>query len=381
MKLLIVAGGGGHFAAAFAVIQKIPKDWDVLVVGRKYAFEADKTPSLEYLTCQKLGIKFVSITTGRLQRNLSRHSLNMFIKMPVGFLQSIKIIKDYKPDVMLSFGGYVSLPVCFAARLLSIPIIVHEQTFGAGLANRIVSKFAQKVCISWESSRKYFPEEKVILTGNPIKQRAESRELSDEKILRLLSVAQDDKKIIFVTGGSGGAHAINVLIEGTLEKLLQKYIVIHQTGDAKEYGDFDRLTAKKRSLNADLQKKYILTKFVEPDQVFDILEKSDLIVSRSGINIVTELLSVGKPVLFIPLPYGQHDEQLTNALFVKKFGLAEIAEQKNLTPDNLLDLIVNMLKNIDSYKKHSIAAKKLIQKDAAVKIISLITDVNQQKKT
>lgn len=373
MKLLIVAGGGGHFAPALATIEQLPKNWEVLVVGRKYVFEADKTPSLEYQTAEKLGIKFESITTGRLQRNFSRHSLNMLLKMPVGFLQATNIIKNFKPDIVLSFGGYVSLPVCMAARFLNIPIIIHEQTFGAGLANKVISKFADKVCISWEQSKKFFPAKKVILTGNPIK-RYEGRSMK-------YKVFDEGLPIVFVTGGSSGAHAINILIENILEKLLEKYIIIHQTGDAKEYGDFDRIQKKKENLPQKLQNRYIMMKFVEPKDFYSFLEKADLVISRSGINTVTELLYLGKPALFIPLALGQRNEQLTNALFAKNLGLAEILEQKNLTGDELFIYINNMLKNIYSYKKHETDAKKLIHKDAAQKIISIISDVNQQKKT
>jgi len=372
MKLLIASGGGGHFAAGLAVIEELPKDWEVLVIGRKYAFEADKTPSLESITSAKLGINFKSITTGRLQRNLSPESFNIFLKMPIGFFQAVKIIKDFKPDIILSTGGYVSIPVGVAAKTLGVPIFVHEQTFGGGLANKIVGKFAQKIFISWEESKKYFPAEKVILTGNPIKKFSPSAKASADK-----QISNEKLPVIYVTGGSGGAHAINVLIEGCLEKLLEKYVVIHQTGAAKLYGDFDRLAQNKESLSTDLQKRYILAKFIDSHDVYAILKKADLVVTRSGINTVTELLYFGKPALFIPLPHGQRGEQLTNAAFVKNLGLSEIANQDELTPDGLYSQIDTMLKSIDLYQKNSEAGKKLVHLDAAQKIISLLKDVNR----
>ncbi len=209
MKLLIVAGGGGHFAPALAVIEAMPQDWEVMVVGRKYAFEADKTLSFEYQTSQKLGIPFTPITTGRLQRKLSPQSLVSLLKVPTGVVQSIKILQAYKPDVVLSFGGYVSVPVGLAARSLHIPIIVHEQILGAGLANKIVAKFADKVCVSWSQSKRFFPEKKVFLTGNPIRkvQTSEFPFTIAEKL-----------PVLYITGGSGGAHGINLLIEQCLVK-------------------------------------------------------------------------------------------------------------------------------------------------------------------
>ncbi len=373
MKLLIVAGGGGHFAPALAVIEELPKDWEVMVIGRKYVFEGENTLSLEYQTSQNLGIKFQTITTGRLQRKLTTHTLTSLVKVPVGYFQSLKILKDFKPDVVLSFGGYVSLPVGLAAKSLNIPIVVHEQILGAGLANKVVGKFAQKICVSWIESKKFFPSEKVVLTGNPTRKY----QVSSIKY----QVSKENLPLIYVTGGSGGAHAINVLVEDCLEKLLEKYIVIHQTGSSQEYGDFARLEKKKENLPAEMQKRYSVFKFVESAEVFPILNKADLVISRSGINTLTELLKLGKPSLLIPLPYGQHNEQLTNALFIKQLGLAEVADQKTLTGDKLFELVEKMIRNLNEYKSHAKDGQDLLVPDAAQKIIKIVENVNQPKKT
>ena len=170
MKVLIAVGGGGHFSPALAVIKQMPKDWDVLLVGRKHTFEGDSALSLEYQTAQRLGLQFETITTGRLQRKLTRHTFSSLVKMPVGMAQAKKILAKYKPDVVLSFGGYISVPVVLAAAIQRLPIIIHEQTLQAGLANKIAARFAAKICISWEESAKFFPRSKVILTGNPLRE-------------------------------------------------------------------------------------------------------------------------------------------------------------------------------------------------------------------
>lgn len=390
MKLLVVAGGGGHFTAALAVIEALPKEWEVLVIGRKYAFEGEKAISLESQTAKKLGLPFVPITTGRLQRTLTKYTLSSLAKVPVGFWQSLQIIKRYKPDVLVSFGGYVSVPVAFAAKALGVPIIVHEQTLAAGLANKVVGKFAEKIAISWEKSARFFPKEKVVLTGNPIRAYRHSGEHSDSRIqnkidsgrapLSLARMTEEkfDKKqkIIYITGGSAGSHAINVLIEGCIGQLVQKYTVIHQTGAAKEFGDFVRMQKLKGRLPKSVQGRYLLHKFISSSDVYAILQKADLVVARSGIGTVTELLSFGKPAFFIPLPYGQHNEQLKNALFVKKLGLAEVGDQKLLTPELLLTAIEKMITHAPVYKKNSKQAQEMIQPHAAQNIISLITDVS-----
>lgn len=373
MKVLIVAGGGGHFAPALAVIEALPKDWDFLIVGRKYAFEGDKALSLEYQTSQKLGYKFEPLVTGRLQRKFNFQSLTSLAKVPGGFVQALNILKKYQPDVVLTFGGYVSIPVVLAAKTLGLPIVVHEQILSAGLANKIAAKFAQKICVSWEESKKFFPKEKVVLTGNPVRKF---------QILNFkFPILNAGLPVIYITGGSGGAHAINVLVENCLDKLLTKYVVIHQTGDAQEFKDFARLEKKKESLPQDLQSRYLPVKFVASNEVFSILKQASLVVSRSGINTLTELITFGKPCLLIPLPFGQKNEQAENAQFLKELGLAEVANQEDLTSDALCALIDTMFQNLKRYESYSQDAKKLIIPDAAAKVVATLKDVNSQTTT
>lgn len=365
MRVLIAVGGGGHFSPALAVIESMPKDWQILLVGRKHAFEGDKALSLEYQTALRLGLPFEIITTGRLQRRLTKHTFLSLAKIPMGFSQAQKIIKKFSPDVVLSFGGYISLPVVLAAAAKRLPIVIHEQTLHAGLANKIAARFATTICISWQEARHSFPKNKtVVLTGNPIR-RAFLQGMKNIK----KSAAKSNTPLIYITGGSGGSHGINVLIEGCLGKLLDKYTIIHQTGDAKQFGDFARLEKKRRELPESLQKKYILKKFLTTEEVMESLVQADLVISRSGINTVTELLYLGKPSLLIPLPYGQHNEQLSNAKLVAKIGLAEIVNQLKTTPEKLYIKIAMMMSTLVTYKKNERVAKILIYENAAENII------------
>lgn len=370
MKLLIVAGGGGHFTPALALIEKLPKEWEILVVGRKYSLEGDSALSLEYQTAKRLNLPFKTITTGRLQRRLTSHTFSSLAKIPVGFFQSLQLVRNFKPDVLISFGGYLSVPVVLASRSFGVPIVIHEQTLGAGLANKISAHVADKVCISWKSSERFFPREKIVLTGNPLKTK------QNESTVDLPSGREP---LIYITGGSAGSHAINRLIEGCLEKLLQHYRVVHQTGDAKEFADYDRLQTVQKSLPIELQKHYVITKFFAPTEALTVLQKADLVIARSGMGTLTELLSLGKPALFIPLPYGQHNEQLTNALFAQKVGIAEVVQQDSLTSGLLYATIEKMLQRLSEYTKHSADAKLLIKPDAAEHIIEVINDVSKQQ--
>lgn len=366
MKIVVTAGGGGHFASALAVITAMPKTWDMLLIGRKYAFEADETISFEYKTAESLGIAFRSVTTARLQRKFTRYTIPSFFKLPLGFFQARAILKEYKPDLVLSFGGYVSLPVVVAAAMLRIPIVLHEQTLKAGLSNSIAARFAKAICLSWESSKAFFPTKKTILTGNPLK--LDIMDIGDffkdHTVERL--------PLLYITGGSLGSHPINMLILDCIEKLLAKYVVIHQTGDAQEYKDFDRLLEKKETLSQILQNRYIITKFVEPNMIGSVFRKATLVVARSGINTVSELLYFGKPALLIPLQFSQGKEQLENAQFFKKQGLGEVFLQDDLNAEKLYEHIVSMVTHKDRYEKHAKSAKTLLSLDASKNIIAVI---------
>jgi UDP-N-acetylglucosamine--N-acetylmuramyl-(pentapeptide) pyrophosphoryl-undecaprenol N-acetylglucosamine transferase len=370
MKIVVTAGGGGHFSPALSVMKQLKKDDSVLFVGRKYAFEGDKTISFEYRTVQELGIPFKTITTGRLMRTLSPATLLSLGKIPYGFLQSLSILRRFRPDVVFSTGGYIALPVTVAAFFLHIPVIIHEQTMRAGLANKIAGKFAHTICLSWESSRAYFPKNRVVITGNPLREEF----LSEKKAQKYFA---EELPMLFITGGSLGSHAVNVLIEDILPELLEKYTVIHQTGDAQEHKDYERLEKQKDALPEKLKQRYLLKKFIAPDDVAGILRQAALVIARAGMNTIIELMYFHKPALLIPLPYGQKNEQAENAALLKHLGLALVKNQKDLSAETLYTEIDHMMAELPSYRLKE-AMPSVIQKDAAEKIITAILSVAEK---
>ncbi len=362
MKIVII---GGHLSPALAVIEKL-KGEQVYYLGRKYTFEGDKAISLEYQEVTKLGIPFYAINTGRLQRSLTSHTLPSLLKFPSGLVQSIKVLRDIGPDVVLGFGGYVSLPVVLSAALLKIPVVIHEQTLEAGLANKLEAKLASKICVSWNSSIKYFPKQKVVLTGNPLR----------EVILNRKTVKRTGiLPTLYITGGSSGSHAINSLAEKCLGKLLAHFVVIHQVGDAKEYEDYQKLQIAAEKLEAQVAKNYHPRKFFSQEEVADNFGSADLVVGRAGINTVAELIYFAKPAFLIPLPFAQRGEQLKNALFLKELGLAEIGSQNELTPEAFLSALLAMLKNLKSYR----LKENVLIPAAAENIIKVLKDVSTKK--
>lgn len=343
MKIVLI---GGHLSPAFSLIQEMEGE-EILFIGRKYPLEGDKALSLEFQFAQYHKITFKAIKTGRFQRKFTRHTAPSLFKFPVGFAQSLSILRKFKPNVVIGFGGYVELPVVMAASLLRIPVVIHEQTLEVGVANRIASRFAQKICISWESSRKCFPQNKVVLTGNPVR-----KEILSSKAENFQHIKKD-KPTIYITGGSLGSHKLNLLVEKCITDLLKIAVVIHQTGDSSEFNDYDRLS--KLNLNG-----YSLRKFFKSEEVAGILGESDLVVSRSGINTVTELIYLQKPAFLIPLSFAQRNEQHKNALMFKNMGLGEVGSEK-LSADEFFSTIKKMLENLKNYKtRKSISEEELI---------------------
>lgn len=365
MKIVLI---GGHLSPALSVIDELGKTSQILFIGRKYALEGDEAFSLEYKTITNLRIPFVSITAGRLQRKLTRHTVFSLLKFPVGVVQSFFILKKFKPDVVLGFGGYVSLPVAISAFLLGIPVVIHEQTLESGFANKIIAPFAKKICISFESSRKFFPKEKTVFTGNPVRK-------FEDLNLEFGTWKNPNLPTVYITGGSLGSHFINTLVEGCLEKLLEKFNVVYQTGDAREFNDFDKLQKLLESLPKHLG-KYTLRKFIDPSEVGYFLKNCDFVIGRAGINTVTELIFFEKPALLIPIPFSQNNEQLKNALYLEKLGLGKVLSQNKTDSKKLFEETVLMSANLKNYKINNTS---VLFKDAQKNIVDVLKYVAQKK--
>lgn len=344
MKILIT---GAHFTPAVAVINELKKykNTEIVYVGRKTTMEGDKTQSAESQILPGLGVKFIPIITGRLQKTFTIYTIPSLLKIPIGLIQALYIILTEKPDVILSFGGYVAVPIVCAGWLFSIPIIIHEQGIVSGLANKISSFFADKIAVSFPSSNP-----KTILTGNPIRRKI----LDGVKLSHPRGV-----KSILVVGGNQGSHAINLAIEGCLDKLTKVTSIIHVTGDNK-YKDFERLQKRQNE-------KYIVRKWIG-DGWGAVLKKADLVITRAGINTMSELAYLGKPALVIPVPYLFADEQNKNAKFFENLGLVKTLPQSKLSAESLFKNVRLMLKNLDNLKYKAKNAKKAIIPDAAKRL-------------
>lgn len=365
MKILVI---GAHFTPAVATIEQLKKfeQVNIVYVGRKTTLEGDKALSVESQVLPKLGVKFRSIVAGRIQREFSLYTIPSLLKIPIGFLQAFFIILSEKPDVILSFGGYVAAPLVFAGWLFSIPIIIHEQTLVSGLANKFSSLFADKIALSFEGT---FTSEKVVVTGNPIR----SKVINNPKGVKLTPGSHLDFRPskggtpkgglsrILIMGGNQGSHILNLAVEECLDKLLKIAYLYHQTGSSK-YQDFERLGQLGRL--GKLGERYQVKKWIGKDYG-RVLQQADLVVCRAGINTLSELAYLGKPALLIPIP---GKEQRENAKYFEEAGLAQVLPQSKLSGETLITQVKLMLDNLDNLQEKAKAVKKVIIPDAAKRL-------------
>jgi UDP-N-acetylglucosamine--N-acetylmuramyl-(pentapeptide) pyrophosphoryl-undecaprenol N-acetylglucosamine transferase len=329
---------GGHVTPAYAVIQELKKrkNYDIYFAGRKYSDRRSKDISFEYDEILSLHIPFFNITTGRLSRNIGIHSIVDLFLLVYGFIYSVYVLLKIKPHIIMSFGGYIALPICIVGWIMGIKIITHEQTISPGLSNKIIGFVADKVLISFDETKNVFGKNKTIHTGNPIRDQLLSTTSP-------LVVNKKNKPVLFITGGSLGSHSINMHIEHILDELLKSFLIIHQVGNVSEFGDYQKFKSY-------ISEDYFLYKNLTVKEMSQAYSQSDIVVARSGANTLWELLILKKPAVLVPLPWSGQNEQRLQADFFVSHTLGEQYDQIKPSSD-LLKKIHNVYKNISQYKK------------------------------
>lgn len=320
-KSLIFTGGGsgGHVMPGLTIIKKINQsdEFDIHYIGG--------ISSIERELVADYNLTYHPIHTGKLRRYLSIENLKDISRVFLGFIDSFKVLWkfDRKKTLVFSTGGFVSVPVVLAAKLLRFKVFIHEQTSRVGLANKICSIFADRVFISFEDSFKYFDESKTYFSGYPLREECYSEEIRPVKINGQL-INATTLPILFITGGGNGSQLINKLIEKNLTYLTARYLVIHQTGKTF-FNDYNKLKSE----------NYIPLSFVGPEMI-DLFKLATITISRSGAGTVSELIAVGKKSIYVPLKIAQKNEQFYNALEAHKKLGSLIIEEKELNDESFL---------------------------------------------
>ncbi|MBI2611408.1 UDP-N-acetylglucosamine--N-acetylmuramyl-(pentapeptide) pyrophosphoryl-undecaprenol N-acetylglucosamine transferase [Candidatus Gottesmanbacteria bacterium] len=339
---------GGHITPAISLIDIIEKmnKFAIVFVGRKYALENDEETSFEYKEVHQRNIPFYNLNAPKLKRENLLTSFLIPIKLFTATLKSIEILLKEKPRVIVSFGGYIALPICLAGKLLGIPIITHEQTMSMGLANKIIARTANTVCISWPEMDTSGIHTKIIYTGNPVRKEFFA------KTLRIPEFWPEKETIpkILIMGGSLGSHAINEIVEKNLETFLSSYILIHISGNTAQYRDFERLTMEKSNLPPSLHNRYLLFPHLSAEEVAFIMKKADILIGRAGANTLSEILISKITAILIPLPKGGGQEQEMHADYLTSLGVGKKIIQKGLSGNILTESIKNALQEKEKIK-------------------------------
>lgn len=379
-RLLVTGGGtGGHTYPALTTLRALQARLAAsgTAVSVLWAGTAD---GLEARVTASEGIRFLPVATGKLRRSgnplgmLSASNMKDMARVPIGVAQARSIVSDFKPDVILSTGGYVAVPVGIAAGLVRRPLVVHEQTVRLGLANRLLAKRATRVAVSSPSTIELLPEgvrERAVVTGNPV--RAEV--LTGEPLKAVDALGLDsfdpDLPVLYVTGGAQGSVQINELVTGALPWLLERANVIHQCGP----NNLKEMFENTANLPSELAARYRVLGFVAAE-LPDVLALADVVVSRSGAGTIAELTALGKPSVLVPLPSSAGNEQAHNARRLQDLGAA-VALEGDLTFSDLRGALAGLLGDAGRRERMADAARSNGRPDAAERLVDLLLEVAQ----
>ena len=379
MKIVFTGGGtGGHFYPIIAVAEELK----TLVKERKII-----EPELYFFgpnvfderALFENGITFVKTPAGKMRRYFSL--LNVFdsFKTLSGIIGTVFSLYKVYPDVVFSKGGYGSVPTVIAAKLLKIPLVIHDSDAIPGRANLMAAPFAKKIAIAFDEALEYFPEktrDKVALTGNPI--RSDVKKPARDGTHEFLNL-EDNVPVILVLGGSLGAEKINEVILTAAPELVKKYQIIHQTGQAHYAGVAE--TAKVILERNERRYRYKPLGYLSSLAMRMAAGASDIIISRSGANSLSEIAMWGKASIIVPIPENISRDQRLNAFAYAKKGAGIVIEQANLTPNLLVSEIDRLFTNPKARNDMAEAAKKFSHPDAGRKLAEAVLDTALEHET
>lgn len=321
MKIVVSAGGtGGHIYPALAIINKFrekEKNLEVIYIGTHNRMEKDIIP--------KHNIRYEELEIyGFSKKNIKRDIKNIFL-INKAYKKCLKLMQEEKPDIVLGIGGYVTYPVIKAAYKLGIKVFIHEQNSIPGKTNKALAKYATLIGVSFPDSNNIFPKEKTFLSGNPVATNAITAKKFDKTTLGF----HENKKLVVIVAGSLGSSTINNKLKNITKEIINKDYELLYISGKDLYEDFIH--------NLDISKNVKVVPYI--DNLSSLLKSTDLIITRAGASIMSEIAALKLPAIFIPSPYVANNHQYYNALGLKKKNCCELIEEKDLS----LDLIINTI--------------------------------------
>jgi len=369
----VVAGGGtgGHIYPALAIAQGLKGRYPgagILYIGTARGMEADIVP--------KEGLSFQGIAAAGLERKLSIRNLSVLWQAGRGFLQSLRIVRDWRPDVVIGTGGYVCGPVVLASALSGVPTLIHEQNAFPGITNRVLSRFAGRVAVTFADSVQYFPRrDRVRLTGLPVRPEI----LSADRGTAIKKLGLSSNSLFLLSfGGSRGARTINEAMVTVIKLFADdpRLNILHVTGNSG-YGDFLKLCA---ASGIDLGKIGNVTIRSYIYNMQDILAAADLVISRAGASTLAELTALGIPSILIPYPYASENHQEFNARALEKEKAALMVLDHELSGDMLCGIISELLCDRSRLLAMGAASKRMGKKRALEDIMDCVDELIKDEK-
>lgn len=375
LRMIVTGGGtGGHTYPALTTINALQARLaetgtapELLWVGVASGLEAK--------VAARNGIPFKAITTGKLRRSpnpreLARNVVDAF-RIPLGIAQAALTVARTRPAIVLSTGGFVSVPIGLAAAVFRVPYLMHEQTLSLGLANRILARFATRILLSHEASLDHLPpraRRRAVVTGNPVRPTV----LNGNPAKGLAAYGLDPSvPVVLVTGGASGAQQINRMLAGVLPDLLRHCQVVHQCGSLN-HAEMQQVA---HELPAQVAHRYHVVDFIH-DELPDLLAAAAIVVARSGAGTVAELTALGKASILIPYPVSAGDEQRITARHLEKQGAAVMLDGDQATPGHLHAAITSLLADSHRRTAMSQAATAHGRPDAAIRVVTEILTVS-----
>ena len=371
---IVIAGGGtgGHVLPAIAVHEELNR--------RQEAFEflwIGSEGGVERTEAARAGIPFCSIQTGKLRRYFDLKTVTDAGRLPIGTAQAFRRLRAFRPDVVFSTGGFVSVPTVVAARPIA-PVVTHEQTAIIGLANRINARFASLLAVSYDSTARSFAQQhrNIVVTGNPVRTGLRG---GDAPAARQEFGFPADLPVIYITGGARGASAINERVFAILPTLVENACVVHQTGSRDANPDYDRALAARAGLPAELQARYAPREFIGPE-LAGVYAMASLVIGRAGAGTIAELAFVGLPSILIPLPQSGGGEQDRNAAVLAVAEAATVIPQSSATPERLHQEITQLLDRPQHLAGMAANARAVCHENAAATLAELIVEHARRKR-
>ncbi|GFZ31007.1 UDP-N-acetylglucosamine--N-acetylmuramyl-(pentapeptide) pyrophosphoryl-undecaprenol N-acetylglucosamine transferase [Clostridium zeae] len=355
---IIMTGGGtaGHVTPNLALVPELMKEnFDIKYIGSKDGIEKD-------IIKNSSNMEYFGISSGKLRRYFDVKNFSDPFKVVKGMVEAYKIITKEKPDIVFSKGGFVTVPVVIAASIKKVPVVTHESDITPGLANKLAAPFCNKLCVTFSESLKYIKDDKGVYTGTPIrKELFEGSAIKGKKLCGF----NDNKPVLFVIGGSLGSKVINETVRSSLNDLVGKYNIIHICGK----GNSD-------SSCKDI-KGYVQFEYVS-EELPDLMNAADYIISRAGANVIFEILALKKPNILIPLSAKvSRGDQVLNAKSFKNSGFSLVIEDEELTKERLLEQLEILKSDRNKYITNMRESKG---KDGVANIVEVIMNCVREKK-